>query len=139
MINSNSLKIIELAFVKMLPMGTELGRNQGRLKTLFRKLEKQADIEMAKTTPISKVELDHLKELAFHLQIATGWTGKSKHPATAISFVLDVIDSRNFENITETLMEIVDYYERAGKLPPACNWAGNLAAEKWRTLLDDKE
>lgn len=139
LINQNSLQIIELAFVKMLPMGTELGRNQGRLKSLFQRLERQAEREMSRTIPVSTMELEKIKELAFGLQIATGWTGKSKHPATAISFVLDVIDSKNFGSITEILFEIIDYYERAKKLPPPCNWAGHLAAEKWRTLLEEAE
>lgn len=129
----NQRKIMAIAFCKMIPIGTKVKR--GRLKNLLERLEKESEKEMQKTLPISQNDLLDMKAKVVRLQKIIGWDGKDKHPMTAVSFALKIVDEFNMPKIVFLMNEITDYFERAGALYPACNWAGGLAADKWDEIV----
>ena len=72
-------------------------------------------------------------------EIESGWKGKGRHIATLASFGLDIIERSEFNfdpKIQETLINIVDHFDRAGNVPGPSFWSGGLAAEKWIKLME---
>lgn len=107
---------------------------QGRLDRLFSKLEKETDKILSQKPYVSDADKQRLAEVFDTFRDATGWAGRSKHVLTYVSFLLALIDGR-YPGITAPLNGIVDYFERAGRAPSACFWAGAVAKKKWDTIV----
>lgn len=137
--NSSTKKMMELATVISIPKFTTGDVPNGRLKGLYGKLEKVISNELErlpKMSTLNRIRVDALLEEFFK---ATGWQGREKHISTLASFCLEMLERSEFEynpKITEVLVDIIDYFDRAGKAPAATFWAGGVAARKWAEIME---
>jgi len=132
-------KMTELAMIISIPEFTKDQVKPGRLKNLFNRLSQTATKELEMIPPATISELYDIENLVGDFGKSTGWEGKSKHIITLVSFCLDLIERSEFRHnprITETLNDIVEYFERSGKSPAPAYWAGSIAAEKWQKIME---
>lgn len=96
--------------------------------------------ELEKLPPLTDDELKPMAVALKSFEDQTGWNkGKDKHLATIASFCLGMLENSDFEydqKITNNLNKIVDHFDRAKKVPGPSFWAGSVAAEKWRRILE---
>lgn len=110
----------------------------GRLRNLYQRLINSADKELSKFPKATDRDREQAAALIQKWGESIGWLGKEKHVCTAISFCLGVIENSEFDyspRITETMNEIIDYFERVNKLPAPSPWSGEMAAMKWDEIV----
>lgn len=129
--------IAALALVKGLPlMARDSGLKLGRMTALTDRLEKCAGDHLnfaAAFLPNHRLNEIIRATAKFHEN--TGWEGKRRHICTYASLCLDLIEGLPYVKIKDILVDIVDYYDRAGDFPPASGWSGALAADKFRAIF----
>jgi len=137
--NKTNKKMTELAMIISIPEFTKDQVKPGRLKNLYNRLTKTATKELEAIPRATIRELDIIESLVGKFGKETGWEGKPKHIITLVSFCLDLIERSEFKynpRITETLNDIVEYFERSGKAPAPSFWAGSVAANKWKSIME---
>ena len=115
-------------------------KKNGRLTGLLNRLVKAVDKELGRINGLSQSDIDEIGKRINTFAVSTGWLGKQRHLCTIVSFCLAMLDQSEFaynQKITDILNEIYDYFDRAGKAPYQCNWAGSLAMEKWLKVTGD--
>ena len=139
--NGISKKATELSLVSAIEKLVVKKKN-GRLNGLLEKLAKEANNELDRIYGLNRVEIDEIGKNIYEFAVSTGWLGKQRHLCTIVSFCLAMLDQSEFkynQRITGILNEIYDYFDRVGKAPYQCNWAGSLAMEKWLKVTGDKK
>ena len=131
------IQTAELALVRALPDLSPLHK-PGRLKGLYKKLQKAADKELHILPQITPPEMDIISDMIDRFSTSSGWTDKKRHIMTYVSFLLGITDGR-YPRITAILNDISDYFERIGKTRQANYWAGDIAMKKWETIINTKE
>lgn len=125
----------ELALCRALPDMCKT--QQGRVKGLYKNLQKETDRLLAMQPALQNKEVTVLAAMIDAFKQKTGWTGRGRHVLTYVSFLLAILDGESkYSRIITILNNIVDYFDRAGKAPIACFWAGALAKKKWLDCID---
>ena len=112
---------------------------EGRLKGMAKRLRKLTYKELEKLPHFNDIELAEAEKLLKQFEVVSGWKGKGRHIATLASFGLEILERSEFSfnpRIREALIDIVDHFDRAGKVPGPSFWSGAVAAEKWIKILD---
>lgn len=131
-------KTAELALALALADQLEPKTQQGRLKTLFRKLEKTVMDEFKDTRKLTRAESEAAKRIVIRFADVSGWDGKPRHICTKINFLLALYEDRPYaQKIIPVLNNIYEYFDRAGDAPAASLWSGCLAMEKWEAVLKE--
>jgi len=96
--------------------------------------------ELEKLPPLTDKDLEPMAVALKAFEDQTGWNrGKDRHLATITSFCLEMLENSQFEydqKILNNLNKIVDHFDRVKKVPGPSFWAGSVAAEKWRRILE---
>ena len=111
----------------------------GRLSAMAKRLRKLSYKELERLPDFNDDELEQARELLKRFEKESGWKGKGRHIATLASFGLEILERSEFSfspRIRETLIDIVDHFDRAGKVPGPSFWSGGLAAEKWIKIME---
>lgn len=128
----------ELALIRAIPDMILGDCKQGRLRGLNHKIIKQVDSILRTLPRTGYLDMLNISEKIFEFAKETGWEKKEKHVVTFASFALEMIERSPFEypdKITEYLNDLVDYFERAGRVNTAPMWAGGVAYEKWEQII----
>jgi hypothetical protein len=94
---------------------------------MAKRLRKLTYKEIKKLPHFDNDELAQAEKVLKQFEIESGWKGKGRHIATLASFGLDIIERSEFNfdpKIQETLINIVDHFDRAGKVPGPSFWSG---------------
>ena len=111
---------------------------QGRIRGLLVRLAKQSQKELNALPEVSKHEYEMIIDWVADWGEMT-WGKKKVHAVSMISFALGMIENSEFEypaRLIETLEDITDYYDRAGKAPGICFNSGSVAADKWKIIME---
>ena len=150
--NKTDKKTLELALiVALMQFGIKKWKKQKQEKKLKPKYDKDQVLgslknivkfstrELEKLPPLTD---DDLKPMAVALDEfgdQTKWDGQNRHLATVASFCLEMLENSQFEydqKILNNLNKIVDHFDRVKKVPGPSFWAGSVAAEKWKRILE---
>ena len=130
-------KILELSLIYAFSE-YECKKTNGRIKGLYQRLIKTVYNELQILPAITDAEISAMAEKLNAFETQTGWNGENRHSATTASFCLEMIENSEFKyssRITKTLIDIIDYFDRAGKVPGPSFWSGSVAAEKWIKIM----
>jgi len=135
MISEIERKTVELALIRAIPLMCKA--NPGRVRGLSERLGRQVDARVMRLPRLSEQQAlvlrDKINEFSKH---QSKWQTRGAHACTYVSFCLDLIDNRPWPEIKQTLCDIVDYFDRAGKLPTPSSWAGALARERFDSVME---
>ena len=129
----------ELTLIWSTPILLKGKLKPGRLRGLFQKLQYETAKDLHRIVGVTSSMQFETANLLEKFMYSTGWYNKSKHIMTFLSFLLSMIENSESKfnpKITETLNNIVEYFEAGGEARVQCFWAGDLAAQKWRALFD---
>lgn len=132
--------MLELAMVISIPELTKGMVNNGRLKSLYNRLTKAATNELDKIPIATSIELYEIGSKIAKFGKETGWEGKERHIVTLASFCLGMLENsanKLDSKIIEILNDIVDYFDRAKKAPGPSFWAGSVAADRWKKIIEE--
>jgi len=124
-------KIAILSVIKALPDWMDSKLPQGRLQALMNRLQLETQREFMSGR---RLYADEVSMLTGKVQLwvdKVGWDKKPKHVCTITSFLIYLVVDYMPENrkLLEILEQIYNYYERDGKNPVSCEWAGTRSAE----------
>ena len=131
-------KTTEIALIYAMTNFTETPL-KGRLEGMANRLRELTYKEIEKLPHFDNDELAQAEKVLKQFEVESGWKGKGRHIATLASFGLDIIEHSEFTfdpKIQETLINIVDHFDRAGNVPSPCFWSGAVAAEKWVKIME---
>ena len=112
----------------------EIHKKPGRLSGLFRRLESEADKALNTYYKPNQRNCDKAERKILEWQERIGWTDrKRRHTCSYVNFIATVLDGVHAK-VNKVLIDIIDYYDRAGKAPAPCYWAGADACEQWRSV-----
>lgn len=106
--------VMELALIRAIPCVTR-GKVQGRLKSLYNRLQKHVDKEFRKVPQLSTVDIEKVRERIHRFGTTTGWEGKEMDVPILLSFVLGLIEeSRHVypKTIIRELNHLFDFMTR---------------------------
>jgi len=123
-------KIAILSVIKALPDWMDSKLPQGRLQALMNRLQRETQREFLTGR---RLYADEVSMLVGKVQLwvdQVGWDKKPRHVCTITSFLIYLVVDYLPENrkLLELLEEIYNYFERIGKNPVSCEWAGTRAA-----------
>jgi len=130
-------KIASLSLIRAIPLTAD-NLPQGRIRGLLVRLAKQSQKELNALPEVSKHEYEMIIDRVADWGEMT-WGHKKVHAVSMISFALGMIEDSDFKypaRLIETLTDIVDYYDRAGKAPALCMVSGVVAADKWKIIME---
>jgi hypothetical protein len=104
---------------------------KGRLKSLTKRLKKEATKEINKFPPPTEQDLISSTLVVNKFDKISGWSSKSKHIVTYVSALCAILEDRKYKKVQECLVDILDHFERVNPLPSACYWSGDIAKKKW--------
>ena len=136
--NKTDRKTLELALIVALG---EFGSRAttGRLQGACQKIVKFVTRELEKLPPLTDEDLKPMAVALDEFGDQTKWDGQNRHLATVASFCLEMLENSQFEydqKILNNLNKIVDHFDRVKKVPGPSFWAGSVAAEKWKRILE---
>ncbi len=128
-------KFAELALILAIPK--MCSAPPGRIRGLCDRIEKAALAEIERLPKLATEQMLEVGQKLDEFRAQSGkWQTRGAHVCTYVSFLLDLIDARPWSKIKEILVEIVDYFDRAGKMPTPSAWAGELACDKFRKIIN---
>ena len=130
--------IAELAMIRAIPLTAD-NLPKGRIRGLLVRLATQSQKELNALPEIPKHEYEMIIDRVADWGEIT-WGHKKVHAVSMISFALGMIENSDFRyppRLIETLTDIVDYYDRAGKAPALCMVSGGIAADKWKMIMEN--
>lgn len=128
----------ELALIRAIPDMILAECEQGRLRGLNQRIIKNVDKILSTMPRVGYLDMVDISQAIFEFAAETGWENKQKHVVTFASFALEMIERSPFaypDEITNSLNDLVDYFERAGRVNMAPMWAGGVAYEKWHRII----
>lgn len=131
-------KTTEIALIYAMTNFTETPL-KGRLEGMANRLRELTYKEIEKLPHFDDDELAQAEKVLKQFEIESGWKGKGRHLMTLASFALELLEHSEFTfdpKIQETLINIVDHFDRAGNVPGPSFWSGGLAAEKWIKIME---
>ena len=136
--------LAELAFIRSIA-DKELDENDiknGRLKGLFLKLRKAVDKDIARTGLYpSKIDIKTIETKLDTLKYTIGPCDEEFTAIAMISFCFGFMensDTEISEQVINTLNNIVDYFERAGRLDLTSHYQdGQAATDVWEGLFTE--
>lgn len=131
------IKNAELAVVISLYDVTK-GLKPGRLKNLLKQLQKEGKKEIHKIKEPDKTGMDQIKSALDEFEKTSGWGRSEKHLQTYVNSILMIIEKRNYTKINKLLVDIMDYQQRAKKIPDACFWSAEIVQKKWEDAFNGK-
>lgn len=132
-------RLTELALVRAVPDLTLGTLKPSRLRNLYARLQREVDKDLAKIPRVSQHEIRGIGRRIEKFGRATGWLGEQRHVGTLLSFCAEMLENSTFSHnprILETINFIIEHLENKGDLKTACCWAGSVAAERWREVMD---
>jgi len=108
----------------------------GRLNRLIKQAVKEALKEADKLQLPPRSENKTILDMFEKLKKETGWNNGARHPLTFINFCLMILEKYKYQKINDILVEIMDFFERAGNAPQPCFWAALIAYEKWERIVE---
>jgi hypothetical protein len=134
------IRITELGLIRAIPEMLADGQvKNGRLRGLFRKLQKAVDGEFAVLPLVTDADMLVIKGLLDNFGAVTGWVRSDKHISTLLSFCLEMLERRRFNHnprITQILGDIADYHMRKQDFKTVCCKAGVIAADKFDAVCN---
>lgn len=131
-------KTAELALIRAIPDMILENCGKGRLHGLNLKIIEQVDNILSQMPRTGYMDMELISRKIFEFATVTGWERKQKHVATFASFALEMIENSPFtypDKITDLLNDLIDYFERAGRITTAPFFAGGVAYEKWNQII----
>ena len=131
-------KIAELAMIRAIPLTAD-DLPKGRIRGLLARLAKISQKELNSFPEIPKREYEMIVERVARWGELT-WGKKKVHAVSMISFALGMIENSDYEypkRLIETMTDIIDYYDRAGRAPGICYYSGSVAADKWAIVMGE--
>ena len=126
-------KLGDIAMIAALP-DYAAGADEQKIQYLFGRLRKRVDTQLKKLN-VSALDRVMARTRADEFEKVTGWKDdKRMHIGTYISFALCITeeyDGDAFSAIADTLSRIQGLFEGMGEWKEACNWAGELAYDRW--------
>ena len=135
---SNLRHITELALIRAIHDLTIGDLKPSRKKSLFIKLQKEVDKDLAKLPKPSEDDIDKIWETVEVFGKKTGWLNQARHIGTLFSFCLEMIENSTFRfnpKISETINEIIEHLENGNDFKYQSCWAGSVAAKKWDDMF----
>lgn len=104
----------------------------GRLKGKMKRLS-SVIMKMLQDMPgLSRPEVKPAQARVEKFVDAVGWEKKSLSYLTIANFLLALYEDKPYGNrLIPVLNDIYNYFERAGKKYPACEWSAARAADLW--------
>jgi hypothetical protein len=131
--------VAELGLIRSIPDNTKSPEKNGRLKGLYKKLQKAVDQKLQTLPRPTFAEVNRIEGIYLAFGKATGWEKKTRHIGTLASFCLGdgvLVSNKDYSpKINSILMDIVDYFDRANKINGLTYAAGCDASEKWAGLF----
>jgi len=130
-------KTLELSLVYALAKTGE-DQMKGRVNGLCGRLIKAVFVDLERLPKPTNLQCMEMGGFLDSFQEITKWDGENRHLATTASFCLDMLENSEFffnPKIVTTLNKIVDHFDRAGKIPGPCFWAGSSASKKWAKIV----
>ena len=84
--NADLKHMAELALIRAIPDLIVGGLENGRLKSLMRRLQKAVDLDLAKMRRPTKKDTDRIWEIVDAFRLQSGWDKKDHHPGTLVCF-----------------------------------------------------
>ena len=139
MITKTQKQLAELALIRAIPeLALDDDLKPGRLQSLYARLIKITNKELHKLVTDDN-DIRQAKKIVFEFFQVTGWAEQQRHMVTLLSFAVDMVEQSDFKyspRIIETLTDIVNYMEQKEAVKGICCWAGGLATEKWRGIIE---
>ena len=133
----NNKQRAELALLISLPETIKGITKPGRLRNLISKIageaEKIYDNEFKKAT---KSEQFYIGMSLDKFNRSAQWSKRPRHILSYLSAIAIFIEGRGYRKIESLIMEVTDYYERAGKVQPACYWSALDAEKLWNNSFN---
>lgn len=132
------INVAILAMVRSFPDQLSEGTAQGRLRGLYRKLQKETDRLLGKQPMVGKLDEKILEEKLTAWAMKTGWRGKGKHPVSVVVFLIGIVSDfiKDDTKLIAILQNIYDYFDRAGQVYNACLPAGTLASNRFSAIFE---
>jgi len=130
--------IAELSMIRAIPLTAD-DIPRGRIGGLLTRLAKQSQRSLNALPEIPRQDYQIIVDRVSSWGEIT-WGHKKVHAVSMISFALGMIEDSEFKyppRLIETLTDIIDYYDRAGKAHGLCFNSGSIAADKWALIMDD--
>ena len=128
----------ELAMIISLPETIKGITKPGRLRNLVNKLSAEAQkIYSSKYKQATPEQLRKIGDGFDKFNKTVQWSERPRHVITYISAISTFIKDRDYEKVNNLMIEIVDFYERVGKVPPACYWSAADAEKIWEGSFND--
>lgn len=118
-------------YALVLALATHTRCQNGRLRGLLGRLEKEANRNISKLPFLNNSDIKICVDRIMAFEKEVGWDkNDKKHVLTFANFLLGVLDDAppEFDRIIAILREVVDYFERVGTVPAPCYWGGARAA-----------
>lgn len=132
--------VSELALIRAIPDLLTSDLKPGRLKNQYKRLQKEADKTLSQVT-ITPNEHILVGDMIGLFRERSGWGKGVRNVGTIISFALAMIEESSSEfshKLTETLNNIVEYYENKKQFSALCYSAGAVAALKWEKIKTEQ-
>lgn len=137
MLNKKLKEIAEIALVGGIPEIVKDAK-PGRARNLSLAVERATQRMLCRMPYIGNDEKKMIYDTMSEFGRVTGWEGKERQLTTYLSFVCDLMDRSDVKfdkDVREAVNNLVEYYDRDGKLRDPNVWAGSLAADKWFALF----
>ena len=130
----------ELAMCVALPRSIPGINHTGRVKALVERLAKKAAKRLVQFPLYNADELKIIQDKITEFENLVKWDKNPKHLVSYVSSLACFFENRNYPEINECFVDIIDHYERGKakkKIPSACLWSGKIAFEKWEAVWKD--
>lgn len=137
MLNKKLKEIAEIALIGGIPEIVKDAK-PGRARNLSLAVEKATQRMLGRMPDIDIDEKQMIYETMSEFGRVTGWEGKERQLTTYLSFVCDLMERSDVDfdrDVREAVNDMVEYYDRDGRLRDPNVWAGSLAADKWFSLF----
>jgi len=106
---------------------------QGRLKGLLERLKKQANYFLIRMPKINNV--NRLVSIIDNFDKKAGWKTSENHMLIYCNFLALLAEKYGYNSIIETIINIMDYFERENKEPDSGFNAGMKAYNLWEEMI----
>ena len=137
MLNGKLKKIAEIALIGGIPEIVKDAK-PGRARNLSIAVERATQRMLGRIPEIGNDEKQMIYDTMSEFGRVTGWEGKERQLTTYLSFVCDLMERSDVDfdrDVRKAVNDLVEYYDRDGKLRDPNVWAGSLAADKWFALF----
>ena len=137
MLNGKLKKIAEIALVGGIPEIVKDAK-PGRARNLSLAVERATQRMLCRMPDIGNDEKKMIYDTMSEFGRVTGWKGKERQLTTYLSFVCDLMERSDVDfdlDVRVAVNDLVEYYDRDGRLRDPNVWAGSLAADKWFALF----